>query len=271
MTNRKDRSGHAFFRRTKGRHQVKLLLTMLSGIAGTVLVLLVLLLPSLVSAAQEGRGYVDLTAGTMSGDFGTPTTSRLFSLTPTLGYVDSRYDVSVSVPLLQISNSNGGSTTTESGVGDVILRGGMVLLPEGENGFSATGGLAVKLPTASESKGLGTGETDYGAFLGLSRRFDTIKVSLSGGYIVVGDTAQVTYDNVVLFSAGVAKLFSRTEAMLSFEGRSAAIPGAKNPREIHAGVFHALSQDYAVKASAFVGLNDGGPANGFSVGMVRWF
>jgi hypothetical protein len=131
--------------------------------------------------------------------------------------------------------------------------------------------MALKLPTADDSGGLGTGEADYGAFLSLRQRIETIKVSLMGGYIKIGDPPLLNYRDIRLYGVGVSRGWGATELFASFEGKTAVITGAKNSREVHIGLFHILSADYAVKASTFLGLNDGGPGFGLDLGFVRWF
>jgi len=121
------------------------------------------------------------------------------------------------------------------------------------------GALAVKLPTADDTKGLGTGETDFGAFLNGHKRVGDVKFSLLGVYIKVGSSPNVTYNDIFLYGFGISKIFGFTELYVSFEGKRATIPDTQNPQEIHAGIFHVLSKDYAIKGHTFVGLNNGGP------------
>jgi hypothetical protein len=40
---------------------------------------------------------------------------------------------------------------------------------------------------------------------------------------------------------------------------------------VGAGFFHILNVGYAMKGQLFVGLNNGGPDGGGSLGIVRWF
>ncbi len=223
------------------------------------------------SAAGAGRDYFEIDGGYKTGDFGTPVTTDLTYFSAVLGHVTPDYDLSVTVPYLFLKNTAGGSSASESGVGDVLLHAGMILVPEGKKGFSSDGSIGVKLPTASDTKGLGTGETDYGAFLGLHQRLGEYKLTLNGGYIKVGQPANVTYNDIYLFDIGVSRAFGFTQVYAYFEQRKAPIPGAKNPQEINLSLFHVLNIDYALRASGFVGLNDGGPSSGFSLGVVRWF
>src|SRR5512143_1881617 len=232
----------------------------------TALVLLFTLLPY-AALAYDGRSYLEVGGGYKTGDFGTPVRSNLFYFSPILGYVAPRYEVSVTVPYLFLSNSGGGITNSESGIGDIILRGSRVLMPEGKSGFSLDGTLAIKIPTADETKGLGTGEADYGAFLGAHQRVDKFKLSLSFGYIKVGDPPSINFNDIYLYGIGISRIFGTTELFSSFEGRRAIIPGAKNPQEINVGLFHVLNRDWAVKGGTFAGLNKGGPDFGLNFGL----
>jgi hypothetical protein len=220
--------------------------------------------------AEEGRGYMEMDAGYNTGDFGTSTRSDLYYINAVFGYVFPRYDVSVSIPYLFL-NEEDEQTDNANGIGDIILRGGMLFVPETESGFSCDGSLAVKFPTADESEGLGTGELDYGAFAGISQRIEEIKLSLRGGLIKIGDPDSQDYDDSYFYGFGISRIFGDTNIYASFEGRRAIIPDADNPQEIHLGFFHLLNTQYSLKGNIFGGLNDGGPDFGLSLGVVRWF
>lgn len=239
-----------------------------SALSGRTAIVVVVLLITAVGTASAagGRTFLDVSGGYKTGDFGTTVTTDLEYLSSTLGYASSDYNLSVTIPYLFLSGS-----ATENGVGDIILRGGRVLAPVGSRGLLLDGSVAVKLPSADETKGLGTGKPDYGAFLGLHQHFGSYKVSLLSGYIWTGDPPGIDYRDTYLYGAGLSKMFTRTEVSVSFEGRQSLISGAKNPQEVHTGFFHILNANYAVKGSAFFGLNDGGPARGIEAGFIRWF
>ncbi len=236
------------------------------------IVFLTLILLPIAANAENGRAYLDVSGGYKTGDFGTPVRSDLYYFSAGLGYVTTLYDVNVTVPYLFLSDTSGGTTNNESGIGDIILRGSRVLLPESKSGISLDGSLAVKLPIADKNKGLGTGEPDYGGFLGIHKRFDKTKLSLLAGYIIVGEPSNVTYNDIYLYGIGLSQIISNaTELYVSFEGRRAMIPGTKNPQEVNFGFFHILNRYYSIKGSTFAGLNKGGPDFGLNLGVVRWF
>jgi hypothetical protein len=101
------------------------------------------------------------------------------------------------------------------------------------------------------------------------QRFDKIKLSLFS-YIKLG-ILRLEYNDIYLYGVGIARIIGSTELYTSFEGRRAMVPGAKNPQEINVGFFHVLNADYAIKGSAFSGMNNGGPDFGLSAGIVVWF
>ncbi len=235
-----------------------------------VLAPVVFALVGVAAAAEDGRSYLDLSAGFKTGDFGTPVTSSLYYLAPAFGYVAPRYDVSVTVPYLALTSEAAGQSTTDTGIGDVIVRGGAELWPAG-HGLSLYTSLSVKLPTADETKGLGTGETDVGAFATLSSDLEALRLSLFAGYIKVGEPRGQSLNDVLLYGLGLSGALGQTHLYGSLEGRTATVPGADDPLETYVGVLHPLRPRQWLKGNALVGLNDGGPRFGASLGFVQWF
>jgi len=220
--------------------------------------------------AADGQAYLALDGGIQAGDFGTPVRSTLYSVAPTLGYTTKDYDLSLTVPYLSLTQSAAGQSVTESGLGDIVARAGYVLVAERASGLSLNGALAVKLPTADESKGLGTGKADVGATLSLGQRLGPVRLHLLGGFIKVGDPAGQDYNDVTLYGLGVSGTRGKTGLYASLEGRRALVAGADNPLEVRAGFFHLFGYHTAIRGTAFAGLNDGGPAYGASLGFVQW-
>ena len=178
--------------------------------------------------------------------------------------------MSVTAPFLSLTQKTAGVGTTETGLGDVILRVGSVLIPETRGGLAISGMAAVKLPTADEARGLGTGQADYGGFVGLQQRLLGLKLSLTGGYIVTGDPSGTRYKDVPLVALGASKVFGTTNVFASLTGRRAIVSGAKDPIEASLGAFHLFNKDYSLTGGVTFGLNDGGPAFGATLGVVRW-
>jgi len=223
------------------------------------------------ASANEGLTYYEMSAGYTTGDFGTTNRSDLYRISAVFGYITPRYDLSVTVPYLILPENGGGVKKTQNGPGDIIMRGGLELLPEGLGGFSLGGSLAAKLPTADQEKGLGTGEADYGAFISARQRLYKTRLFIQLGYIALGRTSSEANKGVYLYGAGVWQIIFSGEIYVSFVGRKRAIAEVEDPQEIHAGFLYPLSANHAIKGGVFTGLNNGGPDYGLTMGVVNWF
>lgn len=231
----------------------------------------ILLLAPIMTAAAPVRAadvFLGLEAGYSSGDFGTGVTSDLSSLTLSLGATAQDYEFNGSLPYLRLGEGNAGS---QSGIGDAVLRAGRNIALDAPGDTRLNLAFAVKLPTADEDKGLGTGETDVGGFASVSRRWSTVKATLSLGYIKVGDPAGLDYNDVVTYGVGLSKNFSRAGGYVSLDGRSAMMDGADAPLELSAGGFYLLDARYAVTGGVFFGLSDGSADAGANLGLLRRF
>jgi len=228
--------------------------------------------PVAAAAADDaGNAYAAFTAGFTESDFGTTVNNELYSLTPEFGYVSGSYDLSASIPFHHLSVSGGGLSSSESGLGDAVLRGGRRLWRDKKAETSLYGTLTVKLATGDENKSLGTGGTDIGVSLSATRKYGAYAFTALAGYTQVGAPSGVSYDNVVSYGVGLNRIFTRTNVFASLQGQNSAIPGGTAPLEFYVGFFHMLSLDYVVIAHTFIGLSDGSPDDGMGIGFVRWF
>ncbi len=221
--------------------------------------------------AANGNAYLDLSTGYRSGDFGTTVTSNLYDLTPDVGYVTPAYEVGIAVPLLILNSNGDGTSTTNAGIGDLVIHGGATVWKSRKANTSFNAGAAVKFATGDEDKGLGTGATNYGAFASVSHKLSATTITVMTGYIITGSPAGTKYDDVVPYGISVQHAINRTNLYTGLQGQTSAIPGAQNPLEWDLGFFHIINADYVIKGSGFIGLSDGSPAYGISAGFVRWF
>ena len=70
------------------------------------------------------------------------------------------------------TTSTAASRSTQSGLGDVVAAISYNVFDGGDKGFIVDLTGRVKLPTASETKGLGSGKTDYAAQLNVDKNFE---------------------------------------------------------------------------------------------------
>ena len=107
-------------------------------------------------------------------------------------------------------------TSTESGLGDVLLKGQYVLLEEKVLPEVAPY-LKIKFPTADSGRGLGTGEFDETVGVDLSKTLFPRFVSyVTLAYTVIGSPAGTSLDNSFGWSVGAAYLVARPFSVFAF-------------------------------------------------------
>jgi hypothetical protein len=128
----------------------------------------------------------------------------------------------------------------------------------------------LKLATADEQRGLGTGEHDVVFAADGYRTFD--RVSAFGGiaYYILGDAPGAPLDNVWGANLGASYwLDARDSAGAILEGRERVAPGTSRQRELVGFFVRKLDASWKAQAYALVGLADGSPDWGFGLSLAR--
>lgn len=220
-----------------------------------------------VGNAQAADNYVGLAFSHSSGTYGTDVTTKLNRWVVNAGVLKTHLFAGVSVPYISL-DSEGNSS--QNGLGDIIANVGY-RTERSQKGFASEYSVAVKFPTADDSKSLGTGETDVGGFASVSKQWNDIIGSLGAGYIVVGNPSGGTYKNVSHFSLSLFKRFHNVGANVYMNYRSAVIEGAHDAVESGVSAYYVLSNNLGISGDAYAGLTEGSPDYGLQLGIVRWF
>jgi outer membrane putative beta-barrel porin/alpha-amylase len=190
------------------------------------------------------------------------------------------------VPYLSISTSepvtfNGGEVigrngksgasgpTTESGLGDIVVQDEFYFV-QGTTHLPWLSALALlKLPTADESAGLGTGRTDYGPGAAITQPLGAkISVTADARYWVRGSPSGVVYQNTLWTSAGVRVRLSEATALnFVYDDRQSIVPGRRDLRDVSLGYDRRLSKAVIFRGAVFVGLSTTAEDYGFSAGF----
>ena len=240
----------------------------------------------LALAAQAQDSPLTLGAGLhySEGDYGTGSTTRITSLAATARYEQGQWTYRATVPYLRIEGNSsvipgvgavrgGGSTrSTESGLGDIVLGAtyNAYYNPASTLGVDLTGKL--KLPTADENKGLGTGEADFAFLLDLYKTFERITAFGGVGFHVLGDAPGLPLDNVWSANLGASYTINeRDSAGLSLDGRERAAPGSERQRELTAFFTRKLDRLWKAQVYGLIGFADGSPDWGAGLTFARPF
>jgi len=176
------------------------------------------------------------------------------------------FRVSVVIPYYVVENSD-----TENGLGDVRVLGEWDIVPPAQQRLSLIGSLLWKVPTADEDKGLGTGETDVGAFAEFDYTVGPNKPFFSFGYIRKGDTSTVDYRDTWLYSLGVSHYVGAEEVYASFDVRQSVLPGVDDTQLLSAGWLHNLSTRQTLRLDGSIGLNSASPDTLINIEFITWF
>jgi len=225
-----------------------------------------------------------------TGKYGTEDRTNSVYIPFTLKRYFPDADLSVTVPYLHQSSTGqvtwvGGKpvrvgsrtraavASSESGLGDIMVRGTYILKREGPKSFDL--GLAgrLKLPTADESKGLGTGEMDEGVGLEFAKEINASWSILADAYYtIIGDPEGVDYNNQVAMDLGFYKPLTETLGLtVLYETQSAIIDGSADPRSVSGTLSYGAQDGLQFTGGLTLGMSDGSPDMGLSAGFSKKF
>ena len=166
-----------------------------------------------------------------------------------------------------------GQKLTSSGLGDIIIRGRYYILEEkGWTPLVAITG-RVKIPTADEKRGLGTGKMDEGVGAEASKLLgDNWIVFLDGGFNIIGRPEGLNLRNQWWYDVGGGYYFAKNLlGSVYFEEYRSLFSGAQNIRDVFFGMSYRASSEWRFNGGVAVGLSNGAPDHVLSVGTSYRF
>lgn len=151
-------------------------------------------------------------------------------------------------------------THSESGLGDVTLDVNLRLLAETDTRPGVGALIYVKIPTADEEKGLGTGEFDRGAGLRTGKIIGDWSVRAKALYVQPGTSALYDPDAYWDWSTSLSYLGNLSlRPGIGVSGGTAAFEGEDDPLEISARLGILKSERTSLSLSLARGLSDASP------------
>lgn len=210
------------------------------------------------TAAPANNSSFSLSAGVdyTSGDYGTNTTTEILSVPVTAKYATGNWTFKASVPWMRVTgnpyvvpgvgagasltgrgkhigvtatnpNGTGTTSTSASGIGDVRVAATYSFNTGSPLGVDLTGN--VKFGTADDTKGLGTGATDYGVAVDLYRDFSGTTVFGGVNYTRLGKSVYVTRQNVGGANIGFSHKLGFGSIGASYDYRQSAVSKSSAP------------------------------------------
>jgi len=265
---------------------------------GVLAIVLVLLTVTPALAEDERPWWLLSSSFNYSvGDYGTGKDTTLIYVPFTLGVSPlDRLSISLTVPYIRQTTQTvvvtGGGvavrrqekaklhtaaessvTQTEDGLGDLLLKGSFIVLPEQTLAPEIAPYVKIKFPTADESRGLGTGEFDETLGVDLSKRFfDRLFGYVSLSYTFIGSPTGEDLRNTFGWSVGAAYAVVERLSVFAFvDGNTAITPGQADPVELRVGAEYKLFKALKLTGSVTRGLTNGAADWGVSAGLTLRF
>lgn len=220
-----------------------------------------------------------------SGDYGTSATTNLWRVPVGIDYVKGPLSAGVNTAFLSaksngaiiISNmthmtsvtTSSASVRSASGIGDINMYA-TYQLPDTKGSdisYHLTG--RIKLGTADEKKGLGTGENDYAFEGGLLTLYKQVIVFGNLGYQITGDSTTVNYHDVLYANAGATYPMSKERSIgAMLEVSQAATPGFDSPAQLTFFLNQEMDKKRDLYFYVLLGLSNGSPDTGVGVNIT---
>ncbi len=240
------------------------------------------------SAEQEDSGVglnVKLGYDRTSGKYDQSTSSTASTNSVTIAYDTDNYSLDFVVPYLQqsgpgrlvaIAGQRGiltiGPDQRASGLGDVTAGVTRYVLNEEDNGRDLDLGTVFKFHTASVSKGLGSGKSDFAIQTALGRSFGLLNTTFTIGYTFVGKPPDQGYRNAYYASLdGSYKINEGVSVGITYAAGGSIIEGLPGTRDITANVNFKPVKKFRVNLYYSVGRSTQSPDRGAGITASRDF
>lgn len=162
---------------------------------------------------------------------------------------------------------------TNSGLGDIILRGRYYFVEEKDYLPLIAMTARMKIPTADNTRGLGTGAFDHGYGVEMSKRLgDDWLGFLDGGYNFIGDPDGRNLRNQYWYDVGVGYYITRSIlASVYFEEYRSLVSSVVNIRDFFFGANYSASAAWRFNAGVTVGVSSAAPDHVVSLGTSYRF
>ena len=222
------------------------------------------------NASYAAENNLTFTTGVdySSGKYGQSEKTKITYIPLTGKYETGQWTLKLTVPWLEIDGPGGVSgdgivvitdttnnkTTVESGLGDIVAGITYSAFQLDSQKIYIDIGAKVKIPTASKSKGLGTGETDYALLADVYKTFDQLTILGTIGYRVLGDPSGINLNNVWFATVGGAYKFdSRNSASFTVDLREPTTKSSTSLREYTLFYSHKFNDTYKLQTYLVTG------------------
>jgi len=213
-----------------------------------------------------------------SGEYGKTETTSVATVQFGAKYDTQRWTFRASLPFLRISGPAGvvgvgpdaivlpgefEGRRDESGVGDLGVSATYRAIADPAAPLLVDVGARVKLATADESKGLGTGKNDYSLYVDVARNAPGVSPFATLGYRWYGDPAGIELRNAWFGTVGFAwRDASGTSLGAAYDYRQRTVDGGANASELMVFLAQPLGAQWKAQLYFIRGFSDASPDAG---------
>lgn len=254
--------------------------------------------------AQDSGGFTASAGFDYSaGKYGTPFNTDIWDVPFSVGYEANRWSAKLTVPWISISGANdvipgigrvknnnphgrghgrgntGGPTPpavetsgSASGLGDVVAQATYGLVRDDADNFGLDLTGKIKFGTASENKGLGTGQNDYGVNLDAYKGFGAWTLFGGAGYMKYGSSQYIVLHNGWNANVGASYKLGASDTLAAYAYFRQKISDAGyQERELTGYWDHRFGNAWRLQAYVLGGFSDGSPDVGVGAAMRYTF
>lgn len=238
------------------------------------------------SATRPERFQIKVGASYDRGDFGTSETTHVFYMPITFRYLGEKFDISVTPSIARVNTTGGirlvdGVPTptgeqpssirdTSSAAGDTLVRSRYYLVHTDTASIHPF--VKLKIPTAPEDIGIGTGKADLGIGVEMDKQIEDYLVFGDFSYTWTGKPAALPFRNRAGVSFGVGKSLAPSVLVSGMvDWRQSIVIGNPNPTELVGVLTYRLNPNVTISPNIYAGLNDSSPDVGFGVELAFRF
>lgn len=154
------------------------------------------------------------------------------------------------------------------GLGDPVIMAGLMLVQEGRAMPAVRLSGQIKVPLANVSQGFGTGEWDYSAGVGLSKRIGRSFLFADVNYWILGDLPELELQSAWSYAVSFGHAFSggKYAFMASYYGITEVIAGVAPPASLGLGLSVRVGRGSSLMLNAAFGTSEASPDLSLSLG-----
>ncbi len=168
---------------------------------------------------------------------------------------------------IPLGSASGLTSTTQSGLGDIITAFSYNVFDHAPSGIAFDITARLKIPTASASRNLGTGQIDYAVQGDLYKTMSKFIFNATFGYRILGNPSGLIFHNVLYGAAGVGYRLSESVTLGTSYNMGQSPVRLEDSRDLSLYLSQRVSDHFRLNIYGLRGLSDRSPDWGGGINL----